>query len=46
MEKNSYTAYLIDKGVDSEKIEYANNEVEKLEHFLEEKGSDLNSCTS
>src|SRR6056297_89295 len=46
MEKNSYTAYLIDKGVDSEKIEYAIQEVEKLENFLEEKGTDFVSCTS
>ena len=46
MEKNSYTAYLIDKGADSEKIEYAVKEVEKLEHFLEKKETDLYSCTS
>ena len=46
MEKNSYTAYLIDKGLESEKIEYAIHEVEKLENFLEKKGTNLSTCTS
>ena len=45
MEKNSYTAYLLDKGLESGKIEFAINEVEKLENFLEKNGTDLYTCT-
>lgn len=46
MEKNSYTAYLIDKGVERHKIDYAIKEVEKLENFLAENGTDLYACNS
>src|SRR6056297_1649883 len=46
MEKNSYIAYLIDKGVHNDQIEYAMNEVEKLEQFLNERKTNLSTCSS
>ena len=46
MEKNSYVAYLKDKGIEDDQIEYAVQTVKKLQKFLNEKGSDLNTCSA
>jgi len=46
MKKNSFTAFLIERGFNREQIEYAINEVETLESFLNEKGTGLSSCSA
>ena len=46
MEKNSFTAYLIERGFNNEQIVFAIKEIELLESFLNENGTDLSSCNS
>jgi len=46
MKKDIYVAYLKEKGINDDQIEYAIQSVEKLQEFLKEKGSDLNTCST